>query len=419
VNVDSTQPDSEREGGGELEPVGRSRNERLILRVIMVILACLLALTALLIVFETQGTNLRGTPSPQSLQGMTWINSIYGFGPRGDQQLYRPTDAALASAGSIWVVDGQRARLVRFTPGGRVIKVRQFNRGSGRGEAGSLQSAAVDRSGHVYVTDAIRNVVMKLSAGGKFITEWKVTSPGDITVVGDRVFVTQPAGWSVWTRDGKFVATRGAQRGKQGPSMDLPRGILVERDGTTYVSDTGNRQVKAFSRDGRLLWATYGAAGSAPATTPPASGFQVPVGLAMDGKHRLVVVDAFDFSLRILDSKTGRRVGRTYGQPGNGEGQFFYPTNLSYDATRDWFLVADTYNGRVQVIRLPGSGRALSAATRRVPRPWWCCTLPLLGVLLAVLLIRASRRQGEYSRLDEEEGVGEEPPDASANLAES
>jgi hypothetical protein len=122
----------------------------------------------------------------------------------------------------------------------------------------------------------------------------------------------------------------------------------------------------------------------------------------MDDSHRLVVVDAFDFSLRLLDPATGRRIGRAYGEPGSGEGQFLYPTNLSYDPTRDWFVVADTYNGRIQVLRLPGSGGGLSAAARRAATPWWCCGFPLAGAILAVLLVVAARRQKEAAAEDDD-----------------
>jgi len=127
----------------------------------------------------------------------------------------------------------------------------------------------------------------------------------------------------------------------------------------------------------------------------------------------------------VLDSKTGKIVkltgkngkpGRSavFGDYGQTDGLFAYPTGVSYDPTRDWFAVADTANNRVQILRLPESGgnpasRLIGAF--RLPMCIFC--LPLLFLLAAVIVAVARRRQ---ERAADEAGV---PPEASPEPAQA
>jgi len=129
--------------------------------------------------------------------------------------------------------------------------------------------------------------------------------------------------------------------------------------------------------------------------------FQLPVGMTIDGNGRLVVLDAFDFQMVVLDpSREGRLVAR-YGDFGVEDGKFVYPTGIDYDPERDWFVVADTSNDRAQVIRIPDSGGDLLGAARRAwATPLRLCALPLILLLVAlgVMIARAKRRKGSSDR---------------------
>jgi hypothetical protein len=94
---------------------------------------------------------------------------------------------------------------------------------------------------------------------------------------------------------------------------------------------------------------------------------QLPTSIALDGKGRLIVIDAFGFDMVVLKatSKSASLVAR-YGDFGQQDAFFNYPTGVAYDADRDWFAVADTFNNRVQILRIPGStDNAAMAAVRR------------------------------------------------------
>jgi DNA-binding beta-propeller fold protein YncE len=357
-----------------------------------------------------------GTPSQQDLAGITWVRSIYGWGPAKDQRLERPVDAAFDRDGSVWIVDGQNSRIVRVRPDNALVGMVQFQRGAGRGQAKGLQSVDVGADGSLYVTDAVRGVVMKLDQSGKLLREWSVPSAGDVSVRGSEVAVTGSQGWTVFTTDGQRIRWSWTDRGKGLQQLDLPRGILLGKKGTVYVADTGNARVKAFDGSGKLLWVSNGPhrdtfdtnTGEPTGFTPPSRDdtggagietMQTPVGLALDARGRLVVVDALDFSLWVLDPKhEGAFVGH-YGAEGQGDGAFRYPTNLSYDASRDWFAVADTYNGRVQIVRIPGSGGSPLAAARRISVPKSVCLLPFLALIATVAVLVRFRRVRDSQEL--------------------
>jgi hypothetical protein len=112
-----------------------------------------------------------------------------------------------------------------------------------------------------------------------------------------------------------------------------------------------------------------------------------------------VLVDPFGFDIVVLDpEQEGKVVGR-YGEFGNEDGFFAYPTGIAYDPARDWFAITDTANDRVQVVRIPGStSQPIPAAARRfLSGPFGICSIPLILLLIALFLgvLRSRTRRRE------------------------
>ena len=134
-------------------------------------------------------------------------------------------------------------------------------------------------------------------------------------------------------RDGRrmdVLGTRGALRLKQ------PLGLDVGPDDTIYVADVGLKRVVALDPDGKLLKA-FGRDGDLLNPTDAA--------VAPDGK-RLFVVDSKAHKILIFDTDTGA-VLDTFGEPGDEEGQFSFPTSLTFDREGN-LLVVDQINARIQ-----------------------------------------------------------------------
>ncbi len=349
-----------------------------------------------------------GAPSSQDLpEGLSWVRSIYGYGAGEDQRFIAPAHVDIADDGTIWVSDTQMNAVMSFSPDGTPRSRIDLQPLVTEGQL-SPKGIEVGADGRLYICANNAARLLILSADGELLEAWEIDNPLDVTLSGDRVFVTSPAGVTVFSREGEVVGTWGG-RGKAEDQLDVPQGIVVGDDDVVYVADTLNARVKAFTQEGQLLWATApgmsgggnvpggASAGESEESTPAQSGtgMQLPAGLCMDANGRLVLADPFGFEVVVLDpTKQGEIVGR-YGEFGSADGYFAYPLGMAYDAERDWFAVADVANARVQIIRIGGSGDAglIPAARRAATGPIWICCMPLGLLLLILFAALASKKR--------------------------
>jgi sugar lactone lactonase YvrE len=205
------------------------------------------------------------------------------------------------------------------------------------------------------------------------------------------------------SKTGSPIKVLGSQ-GKGDNQFMSVRGVAISKDDTIYVVDQYNNRLSAYDRNGTRKWIkTLGKAGNqkpvANSTSSAGGGtMQLPAEITIDGAGQLVIVDPFGFNLVVLDPNTAK-VKATYGDAGAQDGKFTYPSGIAYDPTRDWFAVADTMNGRVQIVRLPNSGgSALAAVNRSFSGPLRACLFPLLLLVLAIvagIIWRVLRRRKE------------------------
>jgi sugar lactone lactonase YvrE len=360
-----------------VEYVDNSRSRK-ILALILVLLFLLLVGAGYYVVRIAQPA---GAPTSSTLPaGISWIRSFYSFGPAPSQMLEVPTATDFGPDGTVWTLAGKRY-IVGFSPAGQVRHV--------------------------------------IAPTGTFLRSWGVQLPQVIDVKGNRVAVAASNGIGLFDTQGKLVAKWGS-RGAKADQVDLPHGIVIGADGTIYVSDTHNGRVKAYTQGGRLLWmiADPSHTGSNLVSTQTSvsvvngvsQNMQLPAGLTQDASGRLLMVDPFTFQILVLDPAHKGRIVARYGAEGQQDGQFTYPTGISYDAARDLIAVADTTNNRMQLIRIPGTGGNVVARTLTslTDTPVWLCGLPLLLLVIALVLWLRGRRRDR----DEEaaESVADDAP---------
>jgi sugar lactone lactonase YvrE len=116
-----------------------------------------------------------------------------------------------------------------------------------------------------------------------------------------------------------------------------PLGLHVGPDGTIFVADGGSRRVVAFDSEGEVV-AVYGTAGDLVNPTDAV--------LSPDGK-RLFVTDSKAHKIVVFDAETAELLS-SFGGPGAEEGQFSFPTSLTFGAEGDLFVV-DQVNARIQL----------------------------------------------------------------------
>lgn len=168
----------------------------------------------------------------------------------------------------------------------------------------------------------------------------------------DRLFVFNRGDHPViiFDRDGKFLSSWG-----EGLFV-RPHGITIGPDDAVYCTDDKDHTVRKFMTEGRLLLTlgTSGQASDTGATSmdyrtirragPP---FHYPTNLALAADGTMYITDGYGNARVHVFSPDGRFL-RSWGEPGDGPGQFQLPHGIAVDR-RGTVYVADRENSRVQL----------------------------------------------------------------------
>lgn len=314
-----------------------------------------------------------GAPAaaPSASPDVEAVWEVYGPG-EGDSPMFDgPMGVVASEDGRIYVTDSGNDRVCEFdTQGGFVREFGSFGvaKPSAGAEAtyvpGSLNHPVgidLDAEGNVYVASFYNDSIEVFDPDGtplrRFPDPAEVTGKGgsgyggrgiavtDVAVSGDRVYATDAFQVVVFTLEGEVV-TQWGKPGTGPGDLDRPNGIAVSEDGeTVYVADSNHARVTAFTPEGEVLWQ----AGTIPGGADDSSSgaFQLPRGLCVAGDGTVLVADAFGFEV-VRISARGDLLSR-YGSRGVETGQWNFVNDVSM--FRDFSLVADKGNGRVQMVR--------------------------------------------------------------------
>lgn len=202
-------------------------------------------------------------------------NKIYVFKPDGkfDHVLKGPAD--LARPASI-AIDRGRQRLYVIDVPRHQIRIVDLateeevgvigKRGDAMGEFNFPSYLAVDRSGHIAVTDTMNMRIQLLDADGRPILAFGKQGDGS----------------------GDFTA---------------PKGVGMDGEGHIYVADGGFDNVQIFGRDGRLRL-YWGGIGQKPGQ------FWLPTGIHVDEQDRIYVADSHNGRVQIFQYLGGGDGGK-------------------------------------------------------------------------------------------------------------
>lgn len=154
----------------------------------------------------------------------------------------------------------------------------------------------------------------------------------------------------VWPMDG---SGRARWLGGEG-ELRKPVGVAVDDGGTVFVADSEAGRVSAFTPAGQLSHRYR----------PPGERDYRPVAVAVRGGE-LYVADQAGQCIDVYSTAT-RGLLRSFGRPGTGPGELYYPAGVAVGDTGRVY-VSDTLNGRVQVFDAQGS--FISSIGRRGDRP--------------------------------------------------
>jgi DNA-binding beta-propeller fold protein YncE len=235
---------------------------------------------------------------------------------------------------------------------------------------------------------------------------------------------TEVAGVAVDSKDRVYVFCRGAHPlivfDKEGRFLrawgegvfTVPHGIFIDRADRIHLVDCGDHTIRVYSAEGTLL-RTIGEPGRSSAT-----GFEVNVSAVQHGGapfNRLTNVAVRpDGAMYVADGYGNARVHlfdpegnleRSWGEPGNGPGQFNLPHGIAVDSAGTVY-VADRENSRVQLFSPTGE---LKGSWDFVNRPTDIFIDPQDNVYVAELGFRVGIRDVPHYRLMTQPPAGHDP----------
>lgn len=249
------------------------------------------------------------------------LDRAYGMG----------TDAA----GSLYVADSGRNRIVKYDQAGEVLERFHGDETFGYSQGLYPTDVAVAPNGEMYVADLFR--VMQLDSDGNFIREWSqygqsvegnaedfVFAPGSIALdSAGNVYVadahTARHRIQVFDSEGNFLREWG-ERGSELAEFQRPAGLAFDAQDHLYVTDSGNNRVQVFDDQGALL-DYWGQSGNADGR------FQGPLGIEVDANGDVYVADNANFRVQKFASD-GTFLAK-WGVQGEGNGEFTSPTDVA------------------------------------------------------------------------------------------
>jgi DNA-binding beta-propeller fold protein YncE len=195
----------------------------------------------------------------------------------------------------------------------------------------------------IYMTDS-ENEAVYIFDGKEvepLITEG-LRRPTGIAWVSEppRLYVVDTGNHSVemFDRDGRHQGSLGG-RGSAGAGFNYPT-FATARDSLLLVNDTLNYRIKFFTAGGFVT--SIGEEGDGPGT------FARPKGVAVDARGHVYVVDSLFDNVQVFDP--AGRILLVIGSAGNDAGQFWSPAGI--DIAGNMIYIADTFNHRIQVLRI-------------------------------------------------------------------
>ncbi len=263
---------------------------------------------------------------------------LEGFadGAASQARFRKLTGVAVGADDTIYVADGgnQRIRVVRSQPDASGVPVWTVSTLAGDGTAGfadgagaaarfnNPQGIAVDSAGVVYVADTANNRLRRVAPDGTVTT-----------LAGDGTAGLQ---------DGTGSAAR----------LNAPQGVAVDNQGNVYVADTGNSAVRVVNAAGEVR--TLAGDGTVGSNDSPAARFDGLMGVVAEGNSVYVyLADAGNHRIRRLDPTgtvfTVAGAERGFADGSATQARFAEPSGIATDGAGK-LIIADAVNSLVRVV---------------------------------------------------------------------
>jgi sugar lactone lactonase YvrE len=275
-------------------------------------------------------------------------------------KLVSPRRVATDSAGNVYVSDRNKARIVKVSPGGAILKTWPVVNRENQEDA-VPEGLALDAQGNVYVADPGWGTIQKFTGDGKFLTEFgrvpnaAFKAPGTFDGPDD---VALDSAGNMYVADGAFCRIQKlSPTGKPlavwgGDACDAAPGhfaqvdgVAVDAAGNIYASDPNNSRMVKLDPSGKQLkvWGLQGPIKS--------SSHYYPGDIALDAHGNVFVATSGNYVLQKFDPNG--RLLTTWGDVlTNSPATFLGPSGVAVDPAGTVYIVDQTY-----LRKLVGGGR--------------------------------------------------------------
>jgi len=213
------------------------------------------------------------------------------------------------------------------------------------GLSGSLQGAAIDAAGNIYIADSVNNRVVKLTSAGiqTAVPVIGLNGPAGLAVDGaGNLFIA-----NVLSSQVVEVTPAGLQSTVNTPGFTLnrPNAVAMDGAGNLFIADTAN---------GRVLKIPTG--GGNPTTI--GTGLTTPVAIALDGAGGLLIADSGTHQVLRVINATQTQINTTLTNP----------SGLAVDAAGDVYIADGSHNTVVEVT--PGGFQMTLSSTPGAGQPY-------------------------------------------------
>ncbi len=273
---------------------------------------------------------------------------------------------AIDSTDNVYASDMKNQRVQMFTSEGKFL-TRWGRFGSGNGEFWDPTGIAADnRNNYIYIAENGNHRIQIFNSQQTSVIAWGNSGREDGKFNAPRGIVVDSAGninvvdknnhrIQVFTEEGQFITKCGGEANK-GVNFNGPSDIAFDSSGNLYVVDSLNLRIQKFTSEFQLL-TKWGSLGSSDGqfglefSTDEFVYFEGPLGVALDSSDNVYVVDTANNRIQKFTSE-GQYITK-WGSFGNGDGQFFLPTDIATDANNNIY-VTDTLNVRIQMFTSDG-----------------------------------------------------------------
>lgn len=250
-----------------------------------------------------------------------------------NSKIVDPVFATADNQGNIYVCDSGQEQVKVFSAQGRYLR----SIGQNGPKLEYPCGVGLIDNDKVIIADVDAKGIFEYDRNGQYIKTWQKPSgkfgPEAIAVTKNKVYVTDLRGGRilVYTDNGTLINSITTH----GIDLSFPLGIAVDKDGTLWVADGGNYNIKHITVTGKVLDVFDGG---------PQDPLGMAKGLAEDDQGRIYVADTLESTVRIFDSK-----GTPLFSLDNGQEHIFAQPNGIFIDKKGRIYVADQGNNKIQV----------------------------------------------------------------------